>query len=255
MPAIEELISIVLSAGAAARGCRDSLSVEYKNDLDASPVTSADLASDAVFAAELPQYGFDIISEESGIKNAESEYAFLIDPLDGTRAFINKEPGWSVMLGVIRNGVPVAGIVYAPGDDIVWYTDGAKAYKREKGVTREILVSPTGDPRMTSMLTSVSHHTKEMAHISKRLGAQEIPLHGAGTKLCVIADGAAGFYWSRSGLSEWDLCAGHAILVAAGGVVTDADGADILYGKSLPMKGVAASTTLLHPLLVDAALA
>ena len=215
---------------------RSGLAVSHK--ADESPVTEADRAGEALILKALAERFPDIpvISEEDasefGTPDAIGPRFFLVDPLDGTKAFVRGDPHFTVNIGLIENGRPVAGAVSAPPSGETWFTPGGQAMKRLKGVAAQPVRArawPEG-----AALALISHTMKP--ETADKLAA-EYAFHlrepmDSSIKLCRIAEGAADIYPRHGPTMEWDTAAGHAVLEAAGGRLTTPDGAPFSYGKA-----------------------
>lgn len=204
-------------------------SVEMKKD--ESPVTKADMVSHDHIVSELREKSeFQILSEEdedvSSIINSENT-VWVVDPLDGTKDFINKTDEFSVMIGLVHIGQPVLGVVYIPAKDVTYYAlRGEGAFREENGINTVIKVSKNQEPSELKMVISRSHFSEEEERIAKEFGIENFRKCGSiGVKLSIIAEGEADFYLNLSPyLGKWDACAPSIILEEAGGVVFDKNG-------------------------------
>ena len=219
---------------------------EYAKGLDArakadgSPVTAADERAEAIIVERLREIAPDvaIVAEEAAAAGADlvaPHLFFLVDPLDGTREFLSRNGEFTINIGLIENGVPVAGAVYAPALGRLWF-GGDSAYAAE--------VAP-GDPlpeafmplrvrrapAALAALASRSHADAATEAFLARLGVQERISAGSSLKFCRIAEGLADVYPRFGPTMEWDTAAGDAVLRAAGGGVAGLDGAALRYGK------------------------
>jgi len=215
---------------------RSGLAVTHK--ADESPVTEADRAGEALIlkalAARFPD--IPVISEEDasefGTPDAIGPRFFLVDPLDGTKAFVRGDPHFTVNIGLIEHGLPVAGAVAAPPSGEVWYTRGGQAMKRLAGAApKAVRARPWPDG---AALALISHTMKP--ETADKLAA-EYGFHlrepmDSSIKLCRIAEGMADIYPRHGPTMEWDTAAGHAVLAAAGGRLTTPQGEAFLYGKA-----------------------
>ncbi|MGH6993801.1 MAG: 3'(2'),5'-bisphosphate nucleotidase CysQ [Caulobacteraceae bacterium] len=214
---------------------RAGAKVEFK--ADRSPVTEADRRAESLIlerlAADFPDV--PVISEEdfskSGPPLRAAERFFLVDPLDGTKAFVRGDPHFTVNIGLIERARPVAGAVASPATEEVWYASG-EARKRGFGARagRAIAVRPW---RSGEALALVSHTMDERAleSLARRYGFARFEAMDSSVKLCRIAEGAADIYPRHGRTMEWDTAAGHAILTSAGGALTTPEGDPFLYGK------------------------
>ena len=230
------LADIVEEAGAEIMPLwRSELAVDRK--ADSSPVTEADRRGEALILKRLAERfpGVPVISEEDasefGTPEAIGPRFFLVDPLDGTKAFVRGDPHFTVNIGLIEDGRTVAGAVCAPPTGETWWTAGGAALKRLPGAeTRPVRVRawPAGEA-----IALISHTMKP--ETADRLAA-EYGFHirepmDSSIKFCRIAEGAADIYPRHGPTMEWDTAAGQAVLEAAGGSVTTLDGAPLRYGK------------------------
>ncbi|MBM3483904.1 MAG: 3'(2'),5'-bisphosphate nucleotidase CysQ [Alphaproteobacteria bacterium] len=205
---------------------------------DSTPVTEADLAADRVIAAGLAGRFPDIpvISEESvGSAIAPPEGAhrfFLVDPLDGTREFLERTDEFTVNIALIESTRSVAGIVYAPALDECYVAAGGVAWFIGKDGRREGPLRARAPATTGSVILASRFHrdAKTDAFIASQAGARVITA-GSALKFGVLARGAADLYPRHGRTMEWDTAAGHAVLAAAGGSVRTFDGVDLAYGK------------------------
>ena len=213
---------------------------EAREKADGSPVTAADERAEAIIAAELSRVAPDIaiVAEEAtaaGASLVAPERFFLVDPLDGTREFIAGNGEFTVNIGLVERGVPIAGAVYAPAIDRIWF-GGASASAAKVGVggslpqACETLRVRKAAERL-SALASRSHADPATEAFLSRLGVAERVSAGSSLKFCVIAEGRADVYPRFAPTMEWDTAAGDAVLRAAGGSVAALDGKPLAYGK------------------------
>ncbi len=205
---------------------------------DESPVTEADQRGEALILQLLARHFPDIpvVSEEDSAENGVPTDAagrfFLVDPLDGTKAFVRGDPNFTVNIGLIENGRSVAGAICAPVTMETWFTAPGGALKRQPDVAAApVRVRPW--PRGEAVAL-VSHTMKE--ETAEKLQAEygfdlRQPMDSS-IKLCRIAEGAADIYPRHGPTMEWDTAAGQAILEAAGGRFATPDGSPFVYGKA-----------------------
>jgi 3'(2'), 5'-bisphosphate nucleotidase len=231
------LTELVAQAGAAILAVNRG-TMTSGGKADGSPVTEADLAADRVIAAGLARLLPEIqtLSEER-THLAQLPYAssfFLIDPLDGTKEFIAGRDEFTVNLALVTDGVPLLGIVAAPALGLIWrglVGRGAERLTQGTAIAAPIhtrsLPHP-GSPWIAAV--SRSHGDKRTeAFIDSRPGAVR-QVSGSAIKFCRVAEGAADIYPRLSHTCEWDVAAGHAVVTAAGGKVTDSRGAALRFG-------------------------
>jgi len=211
--------------------------VEQKSD--ASPVTEADRAAERVILNGLRATvaGTPCVSEEEAsggvLPACGGDGFFLVDPLDGTREFIARRPDFTVNIAYIKDGAPVAGVVYAPARGLLYSGHAGRAFEVEcaDGVEtnrREIRARQRRNP--PAILASRSHSTPETeAFIARYPGAETVSI-GSSLKFCMIARGEADLYPRFGRTMQWDTAAGDAVLRAAGGLTLNLDGAPLTYG-------------------------
>ncbi len=235
---IEALVPAVIEAGAAILRVRaEGHTVETKADM--SPVTAADRAAEAIILAALAKVAPDIpvVAEEEVAAGRVPDVGgcfFLVDALDGTKDFIRGGPDFTVNVGLVRDGRPVAGIVGAPALDRVWVGTvgaGARRLDTKTGLSEPICVrEPPADG--IDVVASRSHRTPETDEFIARFPGSRIVAAGSSLKLMRIAEGVADLYPRLGPTSQWDTAAGDAVLTAAGGRVLDLDGGLLPYGPS-----------------------
>ena len=213
---------------------------------DKSPVTEADQKAEDVILAGLRKLAplIPILAEESVAKGDIPEIGpsfFLVDPLDGTKEFISRNGEFTVNIGLIENGVPVFGVVYAPAIDEMYFGrvgQGAmfatvKTSLPWAGLSNATPIKTRPLPAEgATVLASRSHCDAETeAFIAKTKVAQLVSA-GSSLKFCRLASGVADLYPRFGRTMEWDTAAGHAVLLAAGGKVVTTDGRPLTYGKT-----------------------
>jgi 3'(2'), 5'-bisphosphate nucleotidase len=205
---------------------------------DESPVTEADQRAETLILKALAEHfpGVPVISEEDasefGTPDAIGPRFFLVDPLDGTKAFVRGDPNFTVNIGLIENGRPVAGAVCAPPSGEVWFTQGGRCLKRWTG-GEAVEVRARAWPQGQAVAL-VSHTMKEetLRKLADDYGFQHREPMDSSIKFCRIAEGAADIYPRHGPTMEWDIAAGHAVLEAAGGRVLAHEGGPFTYGKA-----------------------
>ena len=242
---IEPLTDLVVRAGAAILAVnRAAMRIDGK--VDGSPVTEADLAADRIIGEGLARLipAVPAISEER-VHLAKPPYDgsfFLIDPLDGTKEFVAGRGEFTVNLALVTNGVPLLGIIGAPALGLIWRGLVGRGAERlaigdgaivgtdlGAGPIHPRLIPRPGAPWIAAVSRSHGDARTE-AFIDGRPGAVRQRL-GSAVKFGRVAEGAADIYPRLAPTCEWDIAAGHAIVTAAGGKVTDAQGADVPFGR------------------------
>jgi 3'(2'), 5'-bisphosphate nucleotidase len=244
---VEGLLPTVLAAGRIEmRHFAAGVTVETK--ADATPVTVADREAEEALLEGLHKVasGVPVIAEEAVAAGAIPEVKdafFLVDPLDGTRAFIKKSPEFTINIGLVERSRPVFGIIYVPARGELYATlapdEAVEAHiapdaenVRLDTCSLKRLHTRVPDPNALVAFASRSHAAQSTEAFLARLPIAETRKASSSLKFCLIAKGEADLYARLGQTSEWDTAAGHAILVAAGGCVTTLDGAPLLYGKS-----------------------
>jgi 3'(2'), 5'-bisphosphate nucleotidase len=212
--------------------------VEVLTKADESPVTEADQRGEKLILEHLARHfpGVPVISEEDasefGTPDAIGPRFFLVDPLDGTKAFVRGDPNFTVNIALIEDGRPVAGAVCAPPSGETWFTKGGVALKRVNGGPADRIVArpwPKG-----SAVALVSHTMKEetAVKLAEQYGFDLREPMDSSIKFCRIAEGSADIYPRHGPTMEWDIAAGQAVLEAAGGSVLTPEGRPFAYGKA-----------------------
>ncbi|XPV75568.1 MAG: 3'(2'),5'-bisphosphate nucleotidase CysQ [Desulfovibrio sp.] len=237
---VDMLIPVAADAGRAILEIysQAELAVEEKND--GSPLTKADLASHNVICQALEKLYPDtpVLSEESKAISADVRQGwgdyFLIDPLDGTKEFVNRNGEFTVNIALICNNRPVLGVVYAPVLDTFWYAaKGEGAFKRVGQEPSQQIHAPETDLSKTvKVVGSRSHASPKLLSFLEKFEKTEIIPMGSSLKLCCVADGSADMY-PRMGLtSEWDIAAADIVVSEAGGEVVQFSGKPLEYNKT-----------------------
>ncbi|HTY49915.1 MAG TPA: 3'(2'),5'-bisphosphate nucleotidase CysQ [Steroidobacteraceae bacterium] len=234
---LSALIDTALAAGNAINQIYHG-TFEVTLKADASPVTAADHAAEelilAALAAQAP--GTPVVAEEqmaAGHAPVVGEEFFLVDPLDGTKEFVQRRGEFTVNIALVRRGAPVLGVVHAPATGVVYAGDveTAQAWRLTAGGRREqIRVRAVPQAGFTAV-ASRSHRTPATDRYLAGYRIAELVSVGSSLKFCLVAAGEADLYPRLGPTMEWDTAAGHAVLVAAGGTVLAADGLPLTYGK------------------------
>jgi 3'(2'), 5'-bisphosphate nucleotidase len=224
-------------AGAEIRRIRDR-GFEVQRKADASVVTEADHAAEAIILAGLREAlpGCVVVAEEEvagGVVTAATEAFWLVDPLDGTREFSGGGDDFAVNIGLVRNGRPALGVVGVPATGAVFCgIVGVGAWMLKDGVRTPIKARPAPAEGLTVV---ASRHHGDQARLEAFLGGRTVAKvvnFGSSLKFCRVAEGEADLYPRFGRTMEWDTCAPHAVLEAAGGAVETVDGAPLRYGKA-----------------------
>jgi 3'(2'), 5'-bisphosphate nucleotidase len=255
---VKDLVSCAIAAAHSAGAeimdvyCTHSFEVEYKDDN--SPLTLADRRAHHVIDTILSRTTIPVLSEE-GSHTAFSErqhwrHLWLVDPLDGTKEFISRNGEFSVNIALVEDGVPVAGVIYAPVPDTLWVgIHGVGAYKVQssslvldsfsfQSVVEQGVCLPyysTGG-RMVVVATRshMNSRTSELLDVLKlKTPSLEVVHIGSALKFCLLAEGKASLYPRFAPTSEWDTAAGHAIVRSLGGdVLQEGTRTPLVYNKA-----------------------
>jgi 3'(2'), 5'-bisphosphate nucleotidase len=239
---LEPLTELVARASAAILDiARHKITAQDK--LDGSPVTQADLAADAIIVDGLQALRPDVpvVSEERVDRETGPYLAsfFIVDPLDGTREFIAGYDDYTVNIALVSDGRPLLGVIGAPALGLLWRGVVGSGAERmtiapEQAVRlasrTQVHARPLPDDQWIAAVSRSHLDHRTDAFITRRGGARRLPI-GSALKFCRLAEGAADIYPRLSAISEWDIAAGHAILEAAGGLVTDGRGQPLRFGQ------------------------
>ncbi|MBI1182604.1 MAG: 3'(2'),5'-bisphosphate nucleotidase CysQ [Alphaproteobacteria bacterium] len=233
---------------AIARDAGKAILAIYNTDFDvrrkedASPVTEADEKAEAVILEGLARVaqGIPVVAEESvaagHIPDISGGRFWLVDPLDGTKEFVNRNGEFTVNIALVEDGEPVLGVVYAPATGRMFCGTGATARTATRGADGTFPAAAPIAARMApadglTVVASRSHRDYKTEEFLKDYPVKELKAAGSSLKLCLVAAGEADMYPRLGRTMEWDIAAGHAVLRAAGGSVTTVDGGPFRYGK------------------------
>lgn len=236
------VVEIALEAGVAVMEIyQTDFAVQTKED--ASPLTEADLAANRIIkeGLKLLTPSIPILSEESLVDwetRKDWNYLWCVDPVDGTKEFVNRTDEFSINIGLIENGKPILGVVHAPALGVTYFACRSKgAFKITNGGTpvaiRASEVSETGKLRVVG---SRSHQSAAMVEYMEKLSATRSEIDfvksGSALKFCLVADGTADVYPRLAPTSEWDTAAGHIVVNESGKrVVQYEKDEELIYNK------------------------
>ena len=232
---VEDLIQTFLNAGKISLDLRKKgLTKEIKSDN--TPVSNGDLEVNKILTEKILDLtpNIPIVSEETSENksNNKLENFWLIDPIDGTYDYINDLEEFTINAGLIIHRKPVAGLIYAPAKNRMFYSYGddlSFELINEKPI--KLNHSKNFDKNEIKFVAYSNKIKPEINEIYKKLNVKKYTRMKSSLKFCVIAAGEYDGYVAEPRASEWDIAAGHAILKHSGGTVTDFDGKEILYGK------------------------
>ena len=239
---VAEMRRLAIVAGARIMEVyrRDDIAARAK--ADASPVTEADEAADAIISSGLAAAfpGIPLVTEEQADTHAVQRDTFLIvDPLDGTKEFLHRRGDFTVNIAYVESGVPMLGVVYAPARERLFYTPAEGGAVEETGAFLPDRPGPTRplhvarpDNAALNVVASKSHRDAATDAYIGRYAVADFKSAGSSLKFCLVASGEADLYPRLGRTMEWDTAAGHAVLSGAGGrVVRFDDLAPLGYGK------------------------
>ncbi len=232
------VIDIARRAGAAILEVYASAEFTVTSKADASPLTEADLRAHRTIVEGLHALTPDwpVLSEESAHieyrERAHWQRYWLVDPLDGTREFLSRNGEFTVNIALIEDHEPVLGVVYAPAQDLLYYGIpgvGAFRVRDDQSATPIVVQRHAGSP--VRIVGSRSHRGDSLEHLLSQVGPHELVTIGSSLKLCMVAEGSADLYPRLGATSEWDTAAAHAVVLAAGGLVTSTQGTPLSYNR------------------------
>jgi 3'(2'), 5'-bisphosphate nucleotidase len=243
---LEQTIDIARKAG-------DAIMAIYKTDYeqyeksDSSPLTEADLAAHHIIVDGLKTFSeYPCLSEESGEADGigweqRKQWGtyWLIDPLDGTKEFINKNDEFTVNIALIENGKAILGVVYCPPLDRLYFAEKTSGAFRQDGSQEAVKISVADAPaagETWKVVGSRRHGAEALEKFAEQLGDVETVSMGSSLKLCLVAEGAAHLYPRLALTCEWDTGAAQAVVEIAGGQVlapnvTTGELSPLMYGQ------------------------
>ena len=246
-------VAAALAAGAIIRSFYTTqYTVDYKDRSKNNPVTIADRDANQkihdLLQAAFPQYGW--LSEETvdSPDRLSRQRVWLVDPLDGTKEFIDKVPEFGVSIALIEDGQPVVGVVYNPiHDQLFWAVRGQGTWHNQ----RQLRVTPTPQLATATILASRSETKRgEWKNFTSQFKTRAIG--SAAYKLALIGSGDADATFTLTPKNEWDICAGVLLVEEAGGRVSHLDGRPVVFNQPKTLlQGLVASNGVLHPQLLQ----
>jgi len=235
---LNAVIDIAREAGAAIMNVyAGDFTVDHKEDN--SPLTQADQAAHRIITTALQKLtpGIPVLSEESSpefhdFKTRQHWSQFwLVDPLDGTREFINRNGEFTVNIALIRDHAPVLGVIGVPATNVIYSGVRGMGAQRSAGAQATTTICSRTSGIIPTVVGSRSHRGDSLNEFLTRLGTHELCSVGSALKFCRVAEGSADCYPRLSPTSEWDTAAGQAIVEAAGGAVFDISGKVLSYNQ------------------------
>jgi len=239
-------------AGAVALAIYHQAEVKQWAKGEDNPLTEADLVVDRLLHERLlaDHADFGWLSEETldDQSRLEREWVWVVDPIDGTKEFLQKVPHWTISIGLVQRGVPRLGVVYNPTADLL-----------VAGVVGEGITANGAPVGLSSTSKLAGAHLVGSRSEQKRGEFDDVrdlyrfeAVGSIAYKLALLAIGRCDLYYTLSPKHEWDICGGHALVAAAGGRVTQKDGAPILYNQpKAKYRSVVAANPTLHAKLLE----
>lgn len=229
---LDQAADIARHAAKAVLAAYDSedFSVENKEDEGyVSPLTKADKASHDIIQAELEKISkYPVISEEGAQDFTSAERFWLVDPLDGTKEFISRNGEFTINIGLIEDGKPVLGVVYAPALGTLYMGEGSEAFKVDTN-GQKMRLEPKAENGKPKIVISRNHKGEKLETILRKIGPHEETDVGSSLKFCLLAEGRAQAYPRFVPTYLWDTAAADAILRATGGQIRDLRGNPLVY--------------------------
>ena len=223
-----------------------------------SPLTKADLAANTIIVEALqekyPQ--IPLLTEEArdDLKRLDSDFVWIIDPLDGTKDFLKRNGDFTVNIALVYKKKPVLGSVYTPVySELYFATDkGGAFYQQGDGEVQQIHVSSVDNPTEMTIVCSRSHAKQGFTDLVTRHQFKEVKKYGSSLKGCKIAQGLIDTYPRFGPTNEWDIAAMHCVVAEAGGMMTDFSGEELTYNnKNTLNDGFLISNGKSHPVLLS----
>ena len=207
-------------------------SFDVKKKLDDSPLTTADLESNDIICKSLEKEfpNIPVISEENRIRDYKEAVFFLVDPLDGTKEFINKNGEFTVNIGLVIDNISRLGVIEIPVTGVQYFSNGESSFKFEKKNLKKI--SSLNKRNKLRIVVSRSHLDSFTINLLKKIKNEHSTLKvGSSIKFCLVAEGEADLYLRKGNTMEWDTAAGSAIIKTSHSKIYDFSLKELQYGK------------------------
>lgn len=237
---IPGITALLRKAGEAVMDIYKAGDYNTESKADDTPLTKADKISNLIITEGLkiitPE--IPVISEESRLLpyKTRKQYheVWILDPIDGTREFVDQNGEFCICLALVRGRRPVAGFILAPETGELWYAiEGLGAFKQAGGKTSRLPLQDPPNPPV--ILISRSHHNETERKWIEKIKAEQnadVSIQGSAIKFCRLAEGKASLYPKFGAINEWDVAAGDIILKEAGGSITETEsGKEPIYNK------------------------
>ena len=229
---------------------------EVSTKTDGSPVTEADLASNEVIKEILLPAGHAILSEEDadGSQRLSEDTVWIVDPLDGTSDFVDRTGEFTVMVALVKNGVPILGVIGWPAEETLFVAQkGRGTCKYSEREWKKMSVTAVSELSKCRVVGSRHHLSPREKSFIKSLGINDFTSVGSSLKVAKIASGMAEIYITTTNkMKEWDTAASHCIISEAGGKMTDVSGNAITYNNAdvRHLNGILVTNGLVHERVV-----
>ena len=256
IPEMSLAIDAIIEAGKAVMSVYGT-TFTHRSKEDRSPITDADLSSNQKINAVLSKTGIPILSEEDvdDKKRLESQRVWIVDPLDGTRDFVNRTGEFTIMISLVEHHKPILGVIYWPVKDVLYAAQaGSGAYQLINGAWNKIHVSKIGELEKSRVVVSRFHLSETDADVLKKIHFADVCQAGSSLKVLQICSGDAEAYFATNKkMKQWDTCASYCLIKEAGGLMTDLDGNDIEYNTEIleHENGLLVTNGLVHKQLID----
>jgi 3'(2'), 5'-bisphosphate nucleotidase len=250
---------LALAAGAILMDYFEkSVTVDWKAPGD--PVTAADREANGLIVTtlkrEFPEHGVLSEEEEDDLDRLDRSKVWMIDPMDGTREFLDHREDFAVQIGLVSGRIPVLGVVYQPAKGKLYYAaPGMGTHLELSGATTRLHVSPEQTASQMVVAVSRSHRSARVDAICNRMRIKEsIAMGSVGLKVGLVCEGRAHLYVHTGGRTKlWDTCAPEAILREAGGRMTDVDNNPLRYdtAEHRNLNGLVATNGIIHDRVVQ----
>ena len=231
-----------------ARECNDCAMLHFnqltKEDIDhkadMSPVTKGDIAVNKLAVSGLQKLFPKIVIVSEEFKKSHTQFKnnsifWLIDPIDGTKEYINKSPNFTVNFALIKDQEPIFGLISQPFTGTIWFSYNSKAWRLNKNIKMlkaEAIHCSEINFKKLKVISSLNHRSKNLENWINMTKPSVQENIGSSIKFCIMAEGKLDLYPRNSPTMEWDIAAGHSILKAAGGNIVSETGLQIQYGKT-----------------------
>ena len=240
IPVIDKLQELDIAIDAALKAGEAVIKI-YRGEFEAeiksddSPITIADIKSNEIIKSILSKTEHMILSEEDKDDHSRlnQETIWIVDPLDGTSDFIDKTGEFTIMIALVKNGIPIIGVINWPTEETLFVAQkGSGAYRYHNQKWEKISVTDISELKKCRTVGSRHHLSEKEKKFIEKLGITDFTSIGSSLKVGKISSGEAEAYITTTNkMKEWDSAASHCIIYEAGGKMTDMNGDDISYNN------------------------